>query len=252
MNWSNSLDNLLENMEELDALTAFYQKAKDEPVVAQAGSYHNPYILLKSSLIFLVTCWEEYLKSLVDESFTFMLSHSSNIALFPEHVRRMSAELLPQKSDIKNKELWHHEKWKTDVWKLVDEWPDFLTQNKTQRIENFQSSRANNINMLFFQTIGLKKLSAGWQWQGMSNKQAIICLNTLLDLRGDYVHQNRSYRLLCEKDMEYFPIFIKVLANISANQVRDYIYRQLGHYPWFYNDIFSKSLNFDSFRCTEK
>jgi hypothetical protein len=164
----------------------------------------------------------------------------------------MSAELLPQKSNIKNKELWHHEKWKTDVWKLVDEWRDFLTQNKTQRVENFQSSRANNINTLFFQTIGLKALSAGWQWQGMSNKQAIICLNTLLDLRGDYVHRNRSYRLLCEKDLEYFPIFIKVLANISANQVRDYIYNQVGYYPWLYNDIFSKFLNFYSFRCTEE
>ena len=67
----------------------------------------------------------------------------------------MSAELLPQKSDIKNKELWHHEKWKTDVWKLVDEWPNFLTQNKNQRIEKFQSSRANNINLLFFQTISV-------------------------------------------------------------------------------------------------
>ncbi len=122
----------------------------------------------------------------------------------------------------------------------------------TQRIENFQSSRANNINTLFFQTIGLKELFASWQWQGMNNKQAITCLNTLLDLRGDYVHRNSSYRLLGENDLEYFPIFIKVLANISANQVRDYIYEQVGDYPWLYNDIFSKDLNFDSIRCTER
>ncbi len=135
-------------MEELDALMAFYQAAKDDSVAA--GSHHSPYILLKSSLIFLVTCWEQYLKSLVDESFTFMLNNSSNIDIFPEHVRRMTAELLPKKSDIKNKELWHHEKWKTDVWKLVNQWQDFLTENKTQRIETFQSSRANNVNMLFF------------------------------------------------------------------------------------------------------
>jgi hypothetical protein len=64
MNQSNSYGNLSKNLRELYALMAFYQKAKEEPVAA-AGGYHSPYILLKSSLIFLVTCWEEYLKSLV-------------------------------------------------------------------------------------------------------------------------------------------------------------------------------------------
>jgi len=47
MNQSNSHDNLLKNMREIDALMAFYQKAKDEPVANQVGSHHSPYILLK-------------------------------------------------------------------------------------------------------------------------------------------------------------------------------------------------------------
>jgi len=202
----------------------------------------------------LVTYWEEYLKSLVEESFTFMLNNSENIETFPEHVRRMTAELLPQTSEIKNKELWHHEKWKTDVWKLVAEWPNFLTQNKTLRVENFQSARANNINTLFFQTIGLKELSTGWHWQGMNQVDAIKCLNTLLDLRGDYIHKNRSYRLIEETDIEYFPKFVEALASISANQVRDYVYAQIGLYPWLYYNIspHALTLNFDSNRCTER
>jgi hypothetical protein len=252
MNRSNSYKDLLFNLEEVDALTAFYQKVKDEPVANQVGSHHSPYILLKSNLIFLVTCWEEYIKSLVDESFTFMLNHSSTVEIFPEHVRRMTAELLPQTSEIRNKDLWHHEKWKTDVWKLVASWPKFLTQNKTLRIENFQSPRANNINTLFFQTIGLEELSECWHWQGMNHDEAIKCLNTLLDLRGDYVHKNRSYRLIEETDIEYFPKVIKVLASISDNQVRDYIYDKIGLYPWLYNNISPHALNFDSSRCTER
>ncbi|KHD05946.1 hypothetical protein PN36_06790 [Candidatus Thiomargarita nelsonii] len=252
MNQSNSLDNLLKNMEEIDALMAFYQKAKDEPVANQVNSHHSPYILLKSNLIFIVTCWEEYIKSLVDESFTFMLDHSSNIEIFPEHVRRTTAEILPQESNLKNKEMWHHEKWKTDVWKLVDEWREFLTKNKRQRVEKFQSSRKDNINTLFFQTIGLKGLSDSWIWQGMSNEEAIKCLNTLLDLRGDYVHKNRSYRLISETDIEYFPKLIEALAGISANKVRDYIYDKVGYYPWLYNKISPNALNFDSKRCTER
>ena len=98
MNQPNAYDNLLTNLEELDALMAFYQQAKDSPVATQNGRHHSPYILLKSSIILLNTCWEEYVKSLVDESFTFMLNHSANLELFPEHVRRMTAELLPQTS----------------------------------------------------------------------------------------------------------------------------------------------------------
>jgi hypothetical protein len=35
MNQSNSLDKLSKNLRELDALIAFYQKAKDEPVADQ-------------------------------------------------------------------------------------------------------------------------------------------------------------------------------------------------------------------------
>jgi len=53
MNQSNSYDNLLKNLEELDALVAFYQKIKDEPVATQVGRHHNPYILLKSGIIFI-------------------------------------------------------------------------------------------------------------------------------------------------------------------------------------------------------
>jgi hypothetical protein len=252
MKRSNSYEDFLKNIEELNALSAFYQNVTANPVVTQTGSHHSPYILLKSNLVFVVTYWEEYIKSLVDESFTFMLNHSSTVEIFPEHVRRMTAELLPQTSEIRNKELWHHEKWKTDVWKLVASWPSFLTQNKTLRIENFQSPRTNNINTLFFQTIGLKELSACWQWQGMNQPDAIRCLNTLLDLRGDYVHKNCSYRLIEETDIEYFPKVIKVLASISDNKVRDYIYDKIGIYPWLYNNIPSHALNFDSSRCTER
>jgi len=252
MKRSNSYEDFLKNLEEVDALIAFYQSVTDNPVATKTGNHHNPYILLKSSLIFLVTYWEEYIKSLVAESFTFMLDHSSNIEIFPEHVKRMTAELLPQTSEIKNKELWHHEKWKTDIWKLVTQWRHFLNQNQTLRVRNFQSPRANNIDALFFQTIGLKELSTCWQWQGMSHEEAIKCLNTLLDLRGDYVHKNRSYRLIYETDLEYFPKFIEVLAGISANQVRDYIYDKVGIYPWLHNNISPNSLIFDSKRCTEK
>jgi len=108
------------------------------------------------------------------------------------------------------------------------------------------------INTLFFQTIGLKELSMCWQWQGMNHEDAIKCLNTLLDLRGDYVHKNRSYRLIYETDIEYFPQFIEVLASISANQVRNYIYDKIGFYPWLYNNISPNALIFDSNRCTER
>jgi len=84
----------------------------------------------------------------------------------------------------------------------------------------------------------------------MSQEQAVKCLNTLLDLRGDYVHKNRSYRLIEETDIEYFPKFIEALAGISANKMRDYIYDKVGISPWWYNNI--NVLNFDSKCCTER
>jgi hypothetical protein len=65
------------------------------------------------------------------------------------------------------------------------------------------------------------------------------------------INKNCSYRDICETDLEYFPKLIKTLAMISANQVRDYIYNKVGHYPWLYNSS-ANALNFDSNRCTKR
>ena len=51
MKLSNSYENLLKNLEELDALVAFYQKVKDEPVADKMGSHHSLRACNRSSRI---------------------------------------------------------------------------------------------------------------------------------------------------------------------------------------------------------
>jgi len=101
-----------------------------------------------------------------------------------------------------------------------------------QYVDKFQSPRPDTIDKLFASIIGIKSLSSHWGWLGMSCENAKKCLNILLNLRGDIVHSNQSHRLVTIDDIDYFSLLINKLAGISANVVREHVYKQTGKYPW--------------------
>jgi RiboL-PSP-HEPN len=248
---------------ECQALEAFYQNLQESTLLRDFYEYlkrqhYDPQVLLKSGIIFIVTCLDEFVKHLVTEAFDIMLNSSQagkNHLLFPIQVRIMVAEYLLENSGV-SKESWFKDKWKQEVWQLAgDGWLTLLKQHREavmQRyVERFQSLRQDNIDKLFEHVIGLKQLSHHWQWPGMSNSEAIRCLNTLMDLRGDLVHRNVSHRPIVEEDVSYFSLFATQLAILSVNGVREYLYNQLGEYPW--EIVSGENLKpFEIGRCTPK
>jgi len=245
------------------ALEAFYQNLKESALLKDfydhlKSQQYDPQVLLKSGIIFIVTCLDEFVKHLVTEAFEMMLNSSQagkNPLFFPTQVRIMVAEYLLENSGV-SKESWFKDKWKQEVWQLAgDGWLILLKQHREavmQRyVERFQSLRQDNIDKLFEHVIGLKQLSHHWQWPGMSNSEAIRCLNTLMDLRGDLVHRNVSHRPIVEEDINYFSLFAKQLAILSTNVVREYLRDQLGEHPW---EIVPSSgpKPFEIGRCTPK
>jgi len=264
------LGSFMDNMKELHSIRAIYSFAIDNPIAdpsdPSSGNY-DAEVLLKSAIVFIVTCWDAYIKQLLTSSFDFMIGNANNPDIFPVQVRMIAAEnLLPPKpnaddpdktqhSMLKERESWHQERWKKDIWSLAGSgWIELLRNNKDKVIEQyagrFQIPRPDRIDSLFANVIGLRRLSFTWAWDNMSNEEAIHCLNILLNLRGDIVHQNRPHRKVCIGDIDYYTVFIEKMAGISANAVRRYIYDQIQIHPWADNNILSLESNYNPAHCS--
>ncbi len=64
------LDSFMENMKELDALRAVYSHVANNPLIDPEDSENKPYdieILIKNGIVFMVTCWDEFVRQVVTE-----------------------------------------------------------------------------------------------------------------------------------------------------------------------------------------
>lgn len=251
------LDSFMENMKELDALRAIYSYVADKPLIDPEDFKRKPYdieILIKNGVVFIVTCWDEFIRQLVTKAFEFMVHNVYDPDTFPMHVKMIASENLrpPKASDedsdkeqrkkINERESWHDERWKKDIWQLAgDGWKDILENSKNEvlrrYIDRFNTPRPDIIDKLFSHVIGLENLSHEWAWQNMTVSNSRACLNILMNLRGDIVHRNSPHRKVIIDDIDYFSLLVKKMAGISANVVREYVYTKTGKYPWSDNNI---------------
>jgi hypothetical protein len=242
------------NMRELDSLVAIYSHVSSHPLTTLKGEPCTTEILLKHGIVFIVTCWDEYIKQLVTSAFDFMLAHAENPAVFPLQVKMVTSQKLQpphpdsfdndvvRRQKQKARETWDHHLWKQDIWHLAgDGWIRLLRDNQEevmkQYVDKFQSPRPDTVDKLLSSIIGIKSLSSHWSWLGMSCENAKKCLNILLNLRGDLVHTNQSHRLVTIEDIDYFSLLVNKLAGISANVIREHVYKQTGKYPWLDSGI---------------
>lgn len=242
-------DTFTTNMRELVSLVSIYSHVSSNPVVTSTGELCQTHTLLKSGVIFIVTCWDEFIKQLVISAFDFMLAHAKHPDVFPSQVKIVTSESLPPShpdrfddevvrlQKQKARDSWDRHLWKQDIWRLAgDGWLELLRSHKDKVLEQyvgqFQSPRPHIVDNLFARVIGLRSLSSYWAWPGMSCDNAKKCLNILLNLRGDIVHRNQSHRPVDIEDVDYFSLLVNKLAGISANVVREYVYQQTGKSPW--------------------
>jgi len=265
LNIAHPIDSYLENMDELISLMTIYSHVSNHPLKNPSGEPCTTEILIKQGIVFIVTCWDEYVKQLVTSAFDFMLDQAKNPDVFPLQVKMITSQKLqplhPDSFDDdrarrrkeKARETWDTHLWKQDIWHLAgDGWIRLLRDNKEevikQYVDTFQSPRPDSIDKLFASIIGFKSLSSHWSWLGMSCEDAKKCLNILLNIRGNLVHTNQAHRLVTIDDIDYFSLLVNKLAGISANVVREHVYKQTGQYPWLDTGILDVPA-YQSARC---
>jgi hypothetical protein len=139
-------------------------------------------VLNRSGIVLVCAVWEAYCEDLAGEALRHIVEHVPTPSQLPTPLRKLVAKEL--KADT-------HE---LSPWKLAgDGWKAYvvgrLAQLELQRNRGLNTPKADQIDALFSDTIGLSKLSSAWYWSAMSAEKARTKLDGYVALRGSIAHR---------------------------------------------------------------
>ncbi len=210
-----------ENLSEIKRLLEIHvELTGDEP-----GRRANVEVLNKSGIVLLVACWEAFVEDLATSSFDFLLSHARDHKIFSAKVRTLASKNIR----ISN----NHE----DVWLLAGRgWENVLKSHRDavmkKHVTNFHTPRAFQVDTLFEEMVGYKKLSSKWYWQNMSKEEAINKLEDLVTLRGSIAHRVSTSQSVTKSAVNNNASLIARIVAISSNELRKHIFNLTKQYPW--------------------
>jgi hypothetical protein len=182
-------------------------------------------VLNRSAVVLLAACWEAYVEDLAVAAFDWMLTNSSNPESFPKKVRARASRSIRESKD------------ELAVWALADGgWKSILKQHRDETIQasvaNFNTPKAERIDDLYSNLIGLAKLSSHWKWPGMSPEGVRNKLERLLTIRGDIAHRVRHAGSVKRPELDDFVSFAHRLSVRSHNAVVAHLIETTSMSPW--------------------
>jgi len=176
-----------------------------------------------SAVVFLIAIWQDYLTYLVKDSFETMIGFAND----PHHIP-MRVLTLASKEIRENKD-------ESLVWRLSGAgWKEVLSEYFQKNIGSFKTPNHDKIDTLFERTLGKKKLSENWKWNGMTSVKAIKMLDEILIIRHELAHKGRTKHTINKMNLEKYIHFIHRLVVCTNNSVAAYLKKELG------KDIYEK------------
>lgn len=176
------------------------------------GRRYGMEVLNKSSVVLLCAFWEAYCEDLAAEALTLLVAHAPDHSSLPAPLRkRVASELENEKHDLA-------------VWQLAgDGWrqclKDRLARLQDERNRRLNTPKADRIDELFDEALGVSKVSGAWYWPGMSKSNARQKLDHLVSLRGDVAHRGAASRSVKRSDVSNYYNHIKRLVGKTGGRV---------------------------------
>ena len=182
-------------------------------------------VLNKSAVVLLVACWEAYIEDLATTAFEYMLTQVTDANAIPARVLVSAVEGLKNSQDARA------------VWALAgDGWRAVLQAHKADvlldHVKGLNTPRHKQIDSMFDSLLGLRWLSNGWRWQGMTVARSRDKLDGLVTLRGDIAHRVAASTSVLKRDVIDYAEFIWRLATTSSNSVRAHLIQFTPGEPW--------------------
>jgi len=178
-------------------------------------------ILNKSAIVLATTCWEAFIEDLASNAMDFLLKSVDDPRVLPASVLiSASNQLIKDKDERK-------------VWDLAgDGWKAVLKAYCDITLSCLNTPSHKNIDRLFENLIGLKKLSNNWKWQGVTNERALTRLDRLITTRGDIAHRLNHDNYITKQDVLDAMKLVMNISVISTNTVREHLLKAVGSEPW--------------------
>ncbi len=182
-------------------------------------------VLNKSAVIFVAAAWEAFIEDVATQAIDHILQQANDHSSIPLSIRKAVAIKLEQNP---------HE---LKVWELAgDGWKTAVTDYRDdvvrEEISTFNTPKPHNVNNLFKKLLGIEKISANWNWQGMSEKSANTKLRKFIESRGAIAHRGDLPQSVTKSYVDAHLKFINRLSVRTSNDVRAEIHNELGSFPW--------------------
>jgi hypothetical protein len=215
------INSLVDNTKEVNLLTDIHSKIAGKDPGRKTGVE----VLNKSAVVLLVACWESYVEELAAHAFSIMLKYAKQPSIFPTKVLTLASKEIKNDSD------------ETRVWQLAGKgWKDILEQHKDNTLKKhlsvFNTPKTANINNLYLDLLGVKRISKDWNWATITSQKAEAKLDAIIALRGQIAHEVKTTESVHKELVVKYSHFIKRLAGLMSNSVADHMQSRTGKDPW--------------------
>jgi RiboL-PSP-HEPN len=180
-------------------------------------------VLNKSAIVLITSYWEAYCEDVANEALAHIIKHARTAEALPQELRKQLAQEIKKAS---------HD---LEIWKIADDgWKKYLS-DRIARISEDRNRRLNTpkteqINQLFFQSVGLRSVSDSWKWsKKMTISRAQKKLDEFIELRGAIAHRGKAAKSVKKADVTNYFEFVKKLVAETGKKVNKHVLDLTGH-----------------------
>lgn len=142
-------------------------------------------VLNKSAIVLITAIWEAYCEDIAAEALEHLVANTSKGVTLPKELRKkIAAEIRKDQNELA-------------MWDLADKgWQARvcarLQAMTVERNRRLNTPKAEHIDELFANALGLSNVSSSWKWKRMSSGRAKEKLDKFVALRGAIAHRGAA------------------------------------------------------------
>lgn len=214
-----------ENLGDIDHLLDFHDaletlsEADGEPVPPGAD------VLFRAAVVLLVSHWEAYVEDITGETLTHIVTCAKDASVLSNDIKRqVASELKKAPNDL-------------ELWKVADGgWRDYLKN----RLVSMQEARNRSFNTpksvptaeFIEKAIGLKDVTKGWTFGGLTSVDVCKKLNSLIEVRGQIAHRGKISAKIDKKWVQEHVTFVRNVAGKTGGKINSHVKLVAGSGLW--------------------
>ena len=189
------------------------------------GRKYGVEVLNRAAIVFITACWESYIEDLAAESFDFLLTNATTSASIPAKVKAFATKAILDQKDPKK------------LWDIADSgWRVLLNTHKATTIRHwlgdFNTPKTAQVNGLYLELLGIKKLSTSWSWPGINAASVETKLDDFIQLRGDIAHRLKPANTVKKWKGTNYLAHVSSIVDRCELALSNHLQAQTGIVPW--------------------